>query len=146
MKRIAQRIGRGIQNGRRHAIVLVCEGVATADGHPATPALAKYLAAFFANSTEPLKSIETRCSVLGHLQRGGSPSAADCLLAARFAEAAWNEIVSHDKSGVVGVRNGELMLTPFDAVENATVTRRREQDYQLQKDITRPFEHFDPSL
>ncbi|MFT5054934.1 MAG: 6-phosphofructokinase 1 [Oceanospirillaceae bacterium] len=56
---------------------------------------------------------DTRVTILGHIQRGGSPSAMDRVLASRLGNAAVKAILA-EKSGVmVGVVNGEVAFTPF---------------------------------
>lgn len=56
---------------------------------------------------------DTRVTVLGHIQRGGSPSAADRVLASRLGFAAVEALVNGDKSVAIGIVNNEVKLTPF---------------------------------
>jgi 6-phosphofructokinase 1 len=146
MQRIARRLERAMARGRRHAIVLVAEGVALDPGlsYPgaANPTvwLAHELQAYFRREGGPFPSLETRPCVLGHLQRGGAPSVADRILAARFASAAWKAIASpRERSGVLGVRGGEILLQDFQAEPDLDLERSEaaEQLYQLQKDVSR---------
>ena len=59
---------------------------------------------------------ETRAEVLGHMQRGGSPTAFDRVLASRLGDYTV-ELLLKDISGVaVGIKNGQLTYTP---IENA---------------------------
>jgi 6-phosphofructokinase 1 len=144
MEGIAQRLERSTLRGRRHAIVLVAEGVVLDPGlssHRAsnpTVWLAHELQAYFRRDGSPLPDLETRPCVLGHLQRGGSPSVADRILAARFAGAAWKAITSpHERSGVLGVRGGEILLQDFRFEPDLERSETAEQLYQLQKDVSR---------
>ena len=58
-----------------------------------------------------------RVSILGHLQRGGSPSARDRILASRVGVGAIQALVQGQRNVMVGVRNNEVVYVPFvDAV------------------------------
>jgi len=68
--------------------------------------------------------IDTRATVLGHIQRGGAPSYADRVLASRLGYAAVNALREDRTQVMVGVINGELVYTPFENVvkENARMS------------------------
>ena len=71
------KISNAIKNhreGKRHTLVIVAEGAAKATD--------------VASSIKLLVEHEVRISVLGHIQRGGSPSALDRILASKFAQEA----------------------------------------------------------
>ena len=59
------------------------------------------------------KEYDVRVSVLGHLQRGGSPSAIDRVNASRLGHAAVEALLDDQKSVMVGILNGEITLVPF---------------------------------
>lgn len=93
--RLIQRLTKSSMRGKKHSIMIVAEGVMS--GHE----LAKQL--------KEKAQIETRVSVLGHMQRGGSPTARDRVLASRFGSRAV-ELLIEGKSGVaVGIRNHLLV-------------------------------------
>jgi phosphofructokinase-like protein len=80
-----------IAQGRNHALVVVAEGVKTEDGHKVTVAhtsegQARYggVGHYLADKLAKLVNAETRYTVLGHVQRGGTPSMRDRVLAAAF--------------------------------------------------------------
>jgi 6-phosphofructokinase 1 len=77
------------------------------------------VAAFCARELEQLTGKETRCVVLGHLQRGGRPNAFDRMLATNFGTAAVRALV-HGESGVmVSLRASEIGTVPLaDAIAN----------------------------
>jgi len=143
---IAQRLERGMIRAHRHAIVLVAEGVGLdrdlahqGDSNP-TMRLAHELQAYFRREGSPFPGMEARGCVLGHLQRGGSTSVADRILAAQFAEAAWETIANRwETSGVLGLRNGSILLQDFDF--RLPIDRERAEAaqklYQLQKDVSK---------
>ncbi len=54
-----------------------------------------------------------RVSVLGHLQRGGSPSAVDRVNASRLGHAAVEALLDDQKSVMVGLQNDSIVLVPF---------------------------------
>jgi 6-phosphofructokinase 1 len=56
---------------------------------------------------------DIRVSVLGHLQRGGSPSAIDRINASRLGHAAIEALIDDQKSVMVGLSNNEIVLVPF---------------------------------
>ncbi|MFO7851635.1 MAG: 6-phosphofructokinase [Bacteroidota bacterium] len=56
---------------------------------------------------------DIRITVLGHLQRGGSPSAFDRVTASRFGYAAVEALLDDQKSTMVGLQNNEIVLVPF---------------------------------
>jgi 6-phosphofructokinase 1 len=118
MERIAARLERAMIFGRRHGIVLLSEGV-PAEGNSnerATMLLTQALERYFQRPDVPLPTTEIRASVLGHLQRGGSPSAADRILAARFADATWRAITEQfGSSYMLGLKYNRIALLPFPA-------------------------------
>lgn len=56
---------------------------------------------------------EIRVTVLGHLQRGGSPSAFDRVVASRLGFSAVEALLDDQKSVMVGMQNNEVVLVPF---------------------------------
>lgn len=95
INKMIQRLTKSSMRGKKHSIIIVAEGVMS--GHD----LAKQL--------KDKADIETRVSVLGHMQRGGSPTARDRVLASQFGARAV-ELLLAGKSGVaVGIRNHLLI-------------------------------------
>jgi 6-phosphofructokinase len=62
---------------------------------------------------DDFKDYDVRVSVLGHLQRGGSPSAMDRVNASRLGHAAVEALLDDQQSVMVGLQNGEIVLVPF---------------------------------
>lgn len=56
---------------------------------------------------------EVRVSILGHLQRGGAPSAADRILASRLGEGAIQALLEDQRNVMIGIRNNEVVYVPF---------------------------------
>ena len=57
---------------------------------------------------------ESRCVVLGHLQRGGSPNAFDRMLASSFGAAAVHAAVHGDFGKMVALRSGDIVTVPIE--------------------------------
>lgn len=90
----------GKKAGKMHNLVLLAEGVGGAQE------LAKYV--------EAQTGIETRATVLGHIQRGGSPSAFDRVLASRMGSKAIELLLEGKTSRVVGIKNNEIFDQDID--------------------------------
>jgi 6-phosphofructokinase 1 len=56
---------------------------------------------------------ETRVSILGHIQRGGSPTAADRILASQLGAAAVEALLDGEAGKMVGRVNGQIVRTPL---------------------------------
>jgi 6-phosphofructokinase 1 len=68
-----------------------------------------------------------RTTILGHVQRGGVPSASDRILAARFGVAAI-ERIAQDRHGIlIGIHNGAIVDTPLSEV----ASHQKELDLSL---------------
>ena len=146
---IAMRIEDSLKRGRSHFIVLVAEGVELADdvlagsSKRSSPgeAVTNYLVQYF-NEIDirgSLRKVDVRLTVLGYVQRGGSPTADDRLLAANFAEKTLESLVKNQpKSGVLCVTKGRIERRPFDAPPLPYHEAELRRIDQLQKDISDP--------
>jgi 6-phosphofructokinase 1 len=138
---IARRLERAFHRGRPAVTVLVAEGVeleSSTDVQGASPAawLARRLEALFHKSSSAYADVEFGSCILGRLQRGGVPSVADRALAVRFASAAWQALMSNrERSGVLGIRNGSLILQDFPGVGDPERALEAQQLYKIQKDM-----------
>ena len=88
-------IKKSVDAGKRHAILIVCE--LQTDVHQ------------MAKELEALTGLETRATVLGHIQRGGTPSAVDRVLASRMGAYACELLHNGESRRCVGVKRGELV-------------------------------------
>jgi 6-phosphofructokinase 1 len=61
-----------------------------------------------------LPQYDTRVSILGHQQRGGSPSALDRMLASQLGHEAVNALLASKHSIMVGIVNKQVVYTPFE--------------------------------
>ena len=101
------------REGKRHTLVIVAEGAAKATD--------------VAASIKLLVEQEVRISVLGHIQRGGSPSAMDRILASQFAQKAVDFLISGGTNAMVGLQNNKIKTVPFEEV----IGRKKEIDKNL---------------
>lgn len=65
---------------------------------------------------EVLPELDTKVTTLGHIQRGGSPSATDRVLASRLGYAAVDGLLKGKKNVMVGVINGSVTYTPLSEI------------------------------
>lgn len=102
---LIQEIERSFANGKSHAIIAITELVT--DVHQ----LAKDIEARLGN--------ETRATVLGHVQRGGSPCAFDRILASRMGAYAVDLLLQGEKGRCIGIQNEHLVHHDIiDAIDN----------------------------
>ncbi len=63
---------------------------------------------------ERFPMLDIRTAVLGHIQRGGSPSCSDRVLASRLGYASVNALITGRTQVMLGIINGEIAYTPFE--------------------------------
>jgi len=63
---------------------------------------------------ENMEGYDVRVSVLGHMQRGGSPSCFDRVLASRMGVKAVESLLEGKTNFMVGLKNNKMELTPLD--------------------------------
>jgi 6-phosphofructokinase 1 len=90
--------------GKSHCIIIVAEG-----WEPGTQALVERL-----RDQKDKLGFSVRVTQLGHVQRGGSPSAFDRLLATRLGAAAVRELKEGNAGHMVGWTKSAIMLTPLE--------------------------------
>jgi 6-phosphofructokinase 1 len=99
----------GRVHGRRDSIVLVAEGAADRDGNRIT-------SDYIRRVLEERLGEDTRVTVLGHVQRGGSPSAFDRYMGTVLGYAAVEELVeaaADREPQLIGLRNNRITRTPL---------------------------------
>ncbi|MNH80251.1 6-phosphofructokinase [compost metagenome] len=105
LNEVADRMKANFDHGKRHSIVIVAEGVGK--GEDVATAL-----------KERYPSIDPRVTVLGHIQRGGSPTPFDRNLASRLGDFAVRKLIEGESNKGCGVLKGELVLTDIEKVVN----------------------------
>ena len=112
----------GKKAGKMHNLVLLAEGVGGASE------LSKYI--------EDKTGIETRATVLGHIQRGGAPSAFDRVLASRMGSKAIELLMEGKTSKVVGIKDNEIFDQDID--EALALDRRFDKElYRISEEISK---------
>lgn len=108
IRHIGNTIIERLKKGKPYSIVVVAEGIRTADG--------KKAAEYVAQEIEYETGFETRETVLGYIQRGGSPTAYDRILATRMGGHA-TELVAAGRFGrMVSLQGAEVGSVPLDEV------------------------------
>ncbi len=100
---------RGREAGRRDSIVVVAEGAQDRDGNPVTSQDVKRV-------LEERLGEDTRITVLGHVQRGGSPSAYDRIMSTLVGTDAVNAVLTAGKQEepvVIGIQGNNITRTPL---------------------------------
>lgn len=95
MDEIAARLKSGHDRGKKHSIIIVAEGVCSGNE--------------FSKKIKDATDLDTRVSVLGHIQRGGSPTAADRVLASRLGAFAVELLLQGKGGRAVGIEKNELV-------------------------------------
>ncbi|WP_028006606.1 ATP-dependent 6-phosphofructokinase [Solimonas flava] len=98
--------------GRRHALLVVAEGAARAPAAAQRPPY-ESIGGWLARQIEAQSGVQARCTVLGHLQRGGPPSAEDRLLASAFGVHAVELLAQQQHDRVVVQRGGRIDDVPL---------------------------------
>ena len=98
---LAEFMKRGIRKSKRSCIVIVSESP-------------KCGAMYYADRVKKeFPGYDVRVSILGHLQRGGSPTARDRILASRTGVGAIEAIMQGQRNVMIGIRNNEVVYVPF---------------------------------
>ena len=97
---VAEHIREGKYRGKHHHLIIVAEGVGDTFG--------------IAHRIEEELGLDTRVTIIGHVQRGGSPTARDRVMASRMGHFAIERLVAGGGNEVVCYRNSQLVCTPID--------------------------------
>ncbi|ESU30861.1 6-phosphofructokinase [Bacillus sp. 17376] len=121
MKDIARRLKKGHERGKKHSIIVVAEGVMT--GYD------------FAKQLQEETDFDTRVTVLGHVQRGGTPTAFDRVLASRLGARAVELLLEGKGGHAVGMEKNQLV--DYDIIE--ALAKQHTVDlnlYKLSKELS----------
>lgn len=113
MENIVSRINHSRANGKHSNIIVVAEGVMSADD--------------FAKGLQARTEYSVRPTCIGHVQRGGSPTMADRMLAAQFGNKAVRLLNDGIGNRVVGIRNNKII--DMDIIE--AVSMKKTFNYEL---------------
>ena len=105
---VMSRVRRAEERGKKHSIIILAEGVMSAQE------LAKIMKEQY--------NEDVKYTILGHIQRGGAPSAMDRVLASRLGNYAVQLLLSGNSGRAVGIQNNRLVSTRFEDVFEDTHT------------------------
>lgn len=105
---LADLIQNGFRKSKNSSIVLVAESPITGGAMGIAERVEKEYPQY-----------DVRVSILGHLQRGGSPTAHDRILASRMGAAAIDALLDDQRNVMIGIKNDEIVYVPFvKAIKN----------------------------
>ncbi|MDW7649871.1 MAG: 6-phosphofructokinase [Bacillota bacterium] len=100
LEEVCERLRRGVKRGKLHSIILVAEGAGSALD--------------IGDRIIKLTNMDVRVTILGHLQRGGTPTAFDRMLASRLGAAAVDRLLAGCHGQMIGFASGEVQATAFE--------------------------------
>ncbi len=115
MDEVIERLKKGQERGKKHSIIVVAEGVCSGID--------------FGRQIQEKTNFDTRVSVLGHIQRGGSPTAADRVLASRLGARAVELLIDGKGGRAVGMEKNQMV--DYDIIE--ALARKHTLDLNLFK-------------
>ncbi len=99
-----ERIKRGMARGKKSSILVAAEGHKPGRAYDLADAIRKKA------------GFDAKVCILGHIQRGGSPTAADRILASRFGAAAVDALLAGHCDAMTGIKGHDIVTVPFDKV------------------------------
>lgn len=118
---VVTRLQRGYDRGKKHSIIVLAEGIGSG--------------VELGQTIKDKTGLECRITVLGHIQRGGSPTAFDRVLASRLGAFAVEQLLSGEKGKMVGLINNKPVATPI----SEALAQKHSVDlsiYQLAKELS----------
>lgn len=100
MHQVIERVKRGKARGKLHHIIVVAEGL----GNPNE----------IADTVEEETGVETKVTILGHIQRGGSPSVQDAVLASSMGVKSVELLMEGKSSLAIGIKEAKIFSMPID--------------------------------
>lgn len=102
VEEICDKLSRGYKRGKLHSIILVAEGAASAID--------------VGLKIKEKTGFDTKVTILGHLQRGGTPTAHDRILASRLGARAVEMLMAGESCKMVGMEAGKVVSVDLDMV------------------------------
>jgi ATP-dependent phosphofructokinase / diphosphate-dependent phosphofructokinase len=127
MESVAEKVREREACGSQFSIIVAAEGALEAGGEViyqdqgdiSRPARLGGIGNYCRTSLEKLTGKETRCVVLGHLQRGGSPNAFDRMLATNFGACAVRALAEGKRGVMVALQAADIITVPLtEAIAN----------------------------
>jgi 6-phosphofructokinase 1 len=109
---VQQMLSAAYVRGKAHCIIVVAEGARSGDLRPSgTREIADFL-----KERQEEHGFDVRVTVLGHIQRGGSPTAFERLLATRLGAAAVLRLLDGERGKMVGLIGNQVVTTDLEQV------------------------------
>ena len=108
IEEVVEVIKRSFRKGKTNCVIVVAEGA-----HLNAQTLQDQINEVDSRETGFSFSFRTRATILGHIQRGGSPSAFDRTLATRLGAGAVEMLLAGKRGGLVGMQSRQITLTPY---------------------------------
>ncbi|ACB85571.1 6-phosphofructokinase [Natranaerobius thermophilus] len=113
MEKVIERLKHGYKRGKKHSIIIVAEGVKPG--------------AEIGKEIKERAGLDNRVTVLGHVQRGGTPTAYDRMLGSRLGAKAVDLLVAGESDKMIGMRDYKLVPVQFKDV----FSKIEEPDYDI---------------
>jgi len=115
LKEISDKLIRGFQRGKNHSIIIVAEGAGDIWG--------------ISENLKKYSGMDNRVTILGHIQRGGAPSAIDAVLGGMMGGKAIEAILAGKTEVMISLTNNEIIDRPLkDAFESKLPFKRHIYD------------------
>jgi 6-phosphofructokinase 1 len=111
VEQLVDKLKKGVKRKKLFSLVVISEGNIHGGAYEIAEKVKKYYDFF-----------DTKVTVIGHLQRGGSPTCADRVLASRLGYGAVMALMNGETNKMVGVLNNEIAFTSFDEAINKSKT------------------------
>ena len=118
MERLIELLRMGVKRKKMFGIIVVAEG----NKLGSTTEIARKV-------KDAIDFYDTKVTIIGHMQRGGSPSALDRLLASRLGFGAVEALLEGQGNVAIGLVNNEIAFTPF----HEAITREKKPNQNLVK-------------
>lgn len=118
---VVNRLKRGQARGKKHSIIVLAEGVGNGMD--------------YGKNIQEATGMETRVTVLGHIQRGGKPTGFDRVLASRLGAKAVELLLAGEAGKMVGIQNNQLVQ--HDIIEILKTKHKIDLDmYKLSNELS----------
>ena len=114
---ICQKIENRRHQGKKFSLIIMAEGAIEQN---VSQQAEKGKRGFLLQEDLEREGIETRCTVLGHLQRGGSPVSYDRIIATEYGFEAAKLVLKKDYKRMVSLKGSEIISVPLEKVSGVT--------------------------
>lgn len=113
VEEICEKLNRGYKRGKLHSIIIVAEGAASGIE--------------VGREIKRKTGFDTKVTILGHLQRGGTPTAYDRILASRLGAKAVELLINGETCKMVGIVSGKVVSVDLESV----IGKKKDVDLEM---------------